>query len=143
VIREAANRLLDALTNGLVDSRVQHSAFITEEMGLRDALAAAPPLPSKRPSDDLTHQSASVLGVKVATDDGDFKDLAYCDSPLGRVSFTRARMDRWEWYLETIHREADDFDTISCSGQFHGLEAAASDCDKQLRALVKKAQALP
>lgn len=89
------------------------------------------------------HPTLKVLGMPVIGEENStpFADMATAETPLGVLSFTRYRAG-WSWSLETVTRAPDDFDGVQSDCPFAGLEAAATNADRQLRSVISRARAI-
>lgn len=92
-------------------------------------------------SERLEHpDELEVLGARVYTTDGDFKDLAECETMLGTVFFARANGGRWTWSLAVEEPAPDDIQSLDRDSSHVGLAGAVSDANRILGALVTRAR---
>lgn len=94
----------------------------------------------------IEHPTAKVLNMPVVTHDGDFEDMASCDTVLGPLYFNRYNhrdkdgkpgTDYWKWGINTAVRQIDDFDSLDDDTQYRSLEEAAHKADRSLRGLLR------
>jgi len=83
---------------------------------------------------ELQHPTLNILGVPVTTNDGDFDDMAQCDTPMGDVYLSRGRRG-WTWGIITWKREVDDFGTLDDDTVYPSLAAAVVAVEHSLSAM--------
>lgn len=66
-----------------------------------------------------------------------FRDIVHAETRLGYFGANRAFDDTWSWFLVTVKRDEDDFDTIGCE-DFRTLEECINNADRQLRHLLAR-----
>lgn len=85
------------------------------------------------------HPTLRVLGLPLLGERGEdpFSDIVYAHTPLGYFGATRMSDRSWHWYLITVERAPDDFDSIG-TDVYGDLAACIDNANRQLEAVLKQ-----
>lgn len=91
------------------------------------------------------HPELKILGLPVYGESvregfDPFYCIVHAHTPLGYFGASKCSENNWYWFLVTITRDADDFDTLGCDG-FYTLESCIKNADRQLRWIAQKQEA--
>jgi len=88
------------------------------------------------------HPELKILGLPVRGEDvkegyDPFRDIVHVHTPLGYFGANRCSEGKWDWFLVTVKRDEDDFDTLGCD-DFYSLKECIENADRQLRWIAEK-----